>query len=252
MSREVRILITRPEPDAEPFARELNALGIEAVCQPLLVTRYLTCDWGALRNAAGVIVTSRNAVRALAQSSHLARAVHLPVFAVGEETEKQARDAGFSDIRTGEGTAEALALRIGREWPQTAPLVHIAGEQRAFPLAEKLGFAGFTVATVIAYSMAPRPAFDDDVIAMFRAGALDGVVLMSPRTADVYADLCARHGINDAASAVPAFCLSAQIAERYRARAPRVPVSIAERPDRASLLELIAKRAGKAPCANHT
>lgn len=252
MSREVRILVTRPEPDAEAFARDLHALGIEAVRQPLLLTRYLACDWDALANAAGVIVTSRNAVRALAQSNRMAAVLHLPLFAVGEETARQARNAGFSDIRTGEGTAEALARHISSEWPRAAPLVHIAGEQRAFPLAEKLRSAGFKVTTIIAYGMAPRTVFDDDIVAMFEAGALDGVVLMSPRTADIYADLCARHGVAEAASAMPIFCLSAQIAQRCRSHEPRTPVFIAERPDRASLLELIEEKAGKAPCANHT
>jgi uroporphyrinogen-III synthase len=246
---DVRVLVTRPEPDAEEQADELRALGVEPVCQPLMTCIDVPWDRGLLARAAGLIVTSRNALR---QIGGAGAAIDLPVFAVGEATRAEAVRLGFRDVRVGEGTGEALARTIRETWRPGRPLLHLTGEHQAYPLAHALTGAGITVETVIAYRMEERRTFDPGVIEAYRRATLDGVILMSPRTACLYVKLCRAAGLSAEMEAVHAFCFSDQIARRLMQDAPAVPYSTAARPEKQALLDLVGHHAnGLASCRQH-
>ena len=55
-----------------------------------------------------VIVTSANALRAIAPHLAGSRLLKLPLFAVGENTAAAARDAGFGEVIAAKGDAGAL------------------------------------------------------------------------------------------------------------------------------------------------
>ncbi len=59
--------------------------------------------------AQALIVTSRNALRALSAHRHLDKARKLPLFAVGEATAAAARELGFAEVTPGPGTGAGLA-----------------------------------------------------------------------------------------------------------------------------------------------
>ncbi len=108
----MRVLVTRPEPDAGDLAAKIGELGMTAVVDPLLEVELLPIAPEPFIGAAAVVATSRNALRALAQSPALAPALALPLFAVGSRTEAFAREAGFQHVTRGPGTARALAETI--------------------------------------------------------------------------------------------------------------------------------------------
>ena len=93
----MRVLVTRPEPDATRQAERLAARGHEPVLAPLLAIESATDTPPELEGAQALIVTSRNALRALASHPDLATALQLPLFAVGEATAKAATDLGFTN-----------------------------------------------------------------------------------------------------------------------------------------------------------
>ena len=67
----MRLLVTRPEPDAGREAEALAARGHEAVLAPLLkieFTRDVPLDFAGVQ---ALIVTSRNALRAMASRREL-------------------------------------------------------------------------------------------------------------------------------------------------------------------------------------
>lgn len=210
----MRLLVTRPEPDASREAEALAARGHEAVLAPLLTIEFRGGVPLQLEGAQGLLVTSRNALRALAAHPQLGRALTLPLFAVGEATTRAAQDLGFAEVTKGPGTGATLAALISGELrPERGPLVHLAGEALAFDLKSALESQGFSVRRPVLYRAVPAGALPAEALSLLKAGKLDGVILMSPRTAKTFADLLARHGLVTQAKSLVCYCLSGAVAE---------------------------------------
>ena len=210
----MRLLVTRPEPDASREAEALGRRGHEATLAPLLTIEFCSGVLLELEGAQGLIVTSRNALRALAAHPELDAALKLPLFAVGEATARQAQELGFAKVIRGPGTGAELAKLIsGKLRPERGPLVHLAGETLAFDLKSALESQGFTVRRPVLYRAVPARSLPADALSLLKAGKLDGVILMSPRTAKTFADLLARQGLVTQAKSLVCYCLSEAVAE---------------------------------------
>ena len=234
----MRLLVTRPEPDASVFAAELRGLGHEPVIQPLLEFRVLEFDLEPLRAAEVLIITSVNSLRAL-QERGVTNDIHgKPLYCVGEQTAQRALAVGFETVLEIAQTGEELARKIIAFGRRAAPLVHIVGEHMAFDIVGALAREGFFVQSVTVYSMDACAQLLPSVDAMLKAGDVDGVILMSPRTAEIYVSLCHRHDVTDSAKTPPYFCLSKNVAAKL---APLKPnhVRVPAEPNRKALLELL-------------
>lgn len=233
----MRVLVTRPEPDAAYEAELIAARGHQPVLAPLLEIEF--CKTALpLAGAYGLIVTSRNALGALAAHPDRATALKLPLYAVGEATAEAASELGFAEVVAGPGTAAALARLIAREVaPERGPLVHLAGETLAFDLEAALGAHGFTVRKAVLYRAVPAKALPPEAVALIASGQPKGVVLMSPRTAQTFAALIAKHGLVTQAKSLVCYCLSEAVAE---AVAPLgCEIRVAARPREEDILALL-------------
>ena len=97
-----------------------------------------TRDYGA------VIVTSANALRAIAPHLAASRLLKLPLFAVGEHTAAAARDAGFGEVIASKGDAGALRDLVlarvkSKQLKKASPLLYLAGADLARDLGGELG-----------------------------------------------------------------------------------------------------------------
>jgi uroporphyrinogen-III synthase len=234
----MRLLVTRPEPDAGALAEEIEKLGHEAVIQPLMEFHVLDFDPAPLKSAGGLIFTSRNGLRALLERFDPAAIAGCPVFCVGSETERALRRAGFQTIAAVAGTAERLAGEIALRAAKGAGLVHVTGEHHAFDLVQALALDGFPVSTLRIYEMKARSAFESTLVEAFEAGSIAGVILMSPRTAEIFVSLCQHHGFSGRARALDYFCLAKSVSNKLKPLGP-VHVHIADKPERAALLKLL-------------
>ncbi len=232
----MRIVLTRPQDDSERTAAALRARGHEVLVAPLLrvelVDAKLRSNWG------GVLITSANAAAAIA--THPARdgLIKLPVFAVGKRSADAARQVGFTDITTAGGDVRDL-LRIvsARRADAHAPLLYLAGEDRAGDLIGDLAVRGIAAELAVIYRAAAAP-FSPALIAALDAKQVDAVLHFSRRSAESYIAGAATGGMPSLALAVRHFCLSEQVAEPLRA-AGAPDVAVARRPDEAALLELL-------------
>src|SRR5262245_17279550 len=185
----MRILITRPEPDAERTAQALRARGHDVVLAPVLRVETLDADVGAPPWAA-VLMTSANAARAVATHSQRDEIIRRPAFTVGDRSAEAARAAGFTDVTSAKGDAEALIALVGsRLTPGTAPLLYLAGAERAADVAGALAGRGFTVRTAVVYRAAALTVLPSDAAAALGAGRIDAVLHFSARTVAVFLDL---------------------------------------------------------------
>jgi uroporphyrinogen-III synthase len=245
----MRLLITRPEPDALRLRALLEEAGHEAVVEPLLSLSFAGGEAIDLDGAQALIATSRNALRALkagqGASPALAEVRHLPLFAVGKATAAEARGLGFETVVTGAGTAAELVAHIVSVLdPANGVLIHLAGDTLAHDLAGELETQGFRVRQPVVYRMIPATSFADTTVEDLATHAIDGLLLMSPRTATIYANLVAKHGLTRAIRTLPHFCLSDAIARRLQPLG-RVPTLIAQAPRLEELLALIDESAAQ-------
>jgi uroporphyrinogen-III synthase len=235
----MRLLVTRPEPDALKLRALLEEAGHQATVEPLLSLSFDSGDPIDLDGAQALIATSRNALRALKASPALVAARHLPLFAVGKATAAEARVLGFETVVTGAGTAAELVAHIVSVLdPATGVLVHLAGDTLATDLGGELEAHGFRVRQPIVYRTVPATAFADRTVEELVAHDIDGVILLSPRTAAIYAGLMGKHGLVSVARMLPHFCLSEAVARRLQPLAP-IPTRIAEAPRLEEVLALV-------------
>jgi len=106
---------------------------------------------------------------------------------VGERTGETAATAGFADITSADGNAAALArLVVARVLPASAPLLYLAGEQRAGDLEAALRFDGYDVRTVVVYRAVASTELSPGVRAALIAGEVDGMLHFSQRSAEAF------------------------------------------------------------------
>jgi uroporphyrinogen-III synthase len=234
----VRLLVTRPEPDGERTAATLRARGHEVVVAPLLrVEAMPDADLGA-GPWTGIIVTSRNATRALEVHSRAHELFGLPVFAVGRRTAEGATAAGFTQIISADGDTQALVrLVVARRHPAGGPLLYLAGADRVGDVAGALAEAGVPVETAVVYRAVMMKEFPAPVQRALAAGELDGVLHFSRRSADVYLSCARSAGMLDSALVPSHYCLSRHVAEPLAAAGAR-KIAIAARPEEAAMLDL--------------
>ena len=231
----MRLALTRPQADSERTAAALRARGHRVLIAPLMRVEPVAADcsggWGA------VIITSANAPIAIADSPAREALLKLPLFAVGRRSAEAARQAGFSNIVSAGGDLRDLVRLIAaRRADASAPLLYLAGEDRAADLIGELSAHGIAAEMRIVYRAVASP-FPPALIAALRAGEIDAVLHFSRRSAENYLAGAGGAGITAQALGVRHLCLSAQIAEPI-AVAGGKRIAVASRPDELALIEL--------------
>ena len=235
------VLVTRPAPDNDRSATALRARGFEVLLAPMLRFEPVALPDEAGRDAAAVIVTSSNALRAAAPQLARSALLTLPLFAVGEHTAAAARQAGFTQVMSADGDAGALSDLVTRERANgrikaDAPLLYLAGADISRDLAGELAGRGFEVITQTVYRMAPVTTLPRDVCDAFAKNAITAVLHYSRRSAAAFVAAIRADGVEISALAVPHCCMSANVAEVLR-EAGATQVTIAAHPNENDMLE---------------
>ncbi len=236
----MKVIVTRPSPDAEAFAAEVAKAGAEPILSPVMVIRQRPHALD-LAGVGALAFTSANGVRAF---SLLTRERGLPVFAVGAATADAAAEAGFAQITTARGDAMSLAQVVAQAKP-SKQVLHLAGSDRAGDLAAMLGDYGVKARRAVIYDAdkydrLATPAADalrqkDDPVA---------VTLFSPRSARLFIEQAAFDGLVETLQRVAALCLSPDVA-RAAAAADWGAIETARMPTSEDVLDLVAGRIGR-------
>jgi uroporphyrinogen-III synthase len=186
----MHILVTRPREDGTEIARLLLARGHLALLAPLLEPCFLEGPLleagSALGGVTAILATSANGIRALSRRTERR---DLEIYAVGPQTEAEARRAGFTAVRSADGDAKALAEATTKWAPPGSVLLHVCAEDAPANLAEQLGNSGFIVHRCPLYRIEPAQALPPEARTALQEGSLDAVMLFSPRTAAIFVRL---------------------------------------------------------------
>lgn len=223
--------VSRTSPDNEETANALRMAGYNAVAVPVLRVEGLSTK--ALADQPDAIVfTSMNGVRHhfLSQVS-----LDIPVFAVGDRTAQSAVEAGFTQVFSAAGNVSDLERLIVESLPPGSRLLHLSARRPAGDLTGNLHRRGYlamriavyeTCEIAIAQLLAALPAMD----------RIGGILIHSPRAARVVRR-CLDQSFKPFDGVV--YCISEAAAAPF-VEMQRINVCIAERPDEASMLALIA------------
>jgi uroporphyrinogen-III synthase len=241
------MLVTRPQPDSDATAKALRAKGYDVLLAPMLRFEPLPFPDDPDAIYTGVIVTSANALRAIADQPGFARLLKLPLFSVGKHTARAARDAGFKDVIVAEGDAAKLRLKVadsvrGKK-KATGALLYLAGADLSRDLAGELREDGFQVVMQTTYKMVPVPRLPADVCEQFAANRIEAVLHYSRRSARAFIDATRESGIEISALAIPQCCLSEQVSDVVR-EAGATQVMVARTPDEKALFDALDRAIG--------
>ena len=235
----MRIIVTRPQPEASRLKEVLEAEGCEAFVEPLLSVSFDDGDPIETEGVQAVVVTSRNGLRALARRAELLDLRGLPLFAVGRATANEARHMRFEHIVVGTGTAHDLVPKIAAALdPAMGMILHLAGDVLAGDLAGELEQQGFRVDQPVVYRQVTARELSPALVLGLRERQFDGVILMSPRTADVWVRLVVAAGMVDSVRTLTHYCLSAAVAARL-GRQIGPPTAVPDTPSLEDMLDLI-------------
>ena len=232
----MRVVISRPHFDGERTAATLRARGHDVLIAPLMRVEPIPVEisdgWGA------VIFTSANAVNAIVHNVARKALFKLPVFAVGGRSAEAAREIGFVNVTSADGDVRDLVRLIAERRPgASAPLLYLAGEDRAADLISELAMRGIAAEMAVVYRVVTAP-FPPALMAALTNGQVDAVLHFSRRSAENFVAGVAQAGVMAEAFKVRHICLSAQVAAPL-SDAGAVRIAVASRADEAALIDAL-------------
>jgi uroporphyrinogen-III synthase len=234
----VRLLVTRPGPDAERTAAALRARGHVVLVAPLLRIEPLEHAEIGPGPFVALLVTSANAAPAIARHERFAQLRALPVFAVGDRSAEAMRAVGFADVTSAQGDVGDLAELAASRIKPSGSLLYLAGADRSGDLAGILSGRGLAVSRAVIYRAVPAGALLPAAVSAMADG-IDGVLHFSRRSSEMYVNAARAGSLQDTAvKRLIHFCISVQVAEPL-VEAGAADTRVAPEPTEAALLALI-------------
>ena len=149
----MHILITRPEDSSISLTKLLLSLGHQVTVDPLI--HILPMDRKHVLKSFPssldvVVTTSQQAIHCLA---NLILLRDFPLWCVGSESAKVAKDLGFHNIHEAQGSAEDLIdkLLVTRRLFMEKPILHVSGDVIRVDLVKALQDKGIAAQRIIVY-----------------------------------------------------------------------------------------------------
>lgn len=230
----MRVLVSRPEPDALATAAKLERLGAVPLILPLSRVVSLRPEEGLEGGPPpgafdAVAATSANALRHT-PADLLAALRGLPAFAVGGRTAAAFAEAGFGEARQAHGDAATLASLILAASRPPRRLAYLCGRVRRPDFEDALGAGGIPLLAIETYDTRPVAYSDAALGERLEGRPVDAALVYSARGAEALGAIAARAAVAALFERTAFLCLSAKIAAalppalRSRARIAAEPM----------------------------
>ncbi len=236
------VLLTSTSETSAGLMPDIEAMGFEVFCAPMLEIKPLNTCTPDPGKYAGLIFTSANAVRIISRN-HQNLPKGLPVYVGGPQTKEAAVKAGFEDVVQVEGGSRGI-VRYFETRTEAGTLLHIRGNDVACPVAETLTNAGFKADNFVVYEAVPVTEFPEETMAAICNDSISHTLFLSARAGSNFAALVDDLGLGERLRAINALCLSVRVLKSIDVL-PWAMTYVASRPDRESLLELLNDPGGK-------
>jgi uroporphyrinogen-III synthase len=228
-----KLIITRPQPDADLFAATAHAAGYAPIVSPVIEI-YQDNYQAHFRDAKTLVFTSANGVRYCPFATFAG-----PVYAVGNSTAEACRQKGFADVRESASDGKSLASLIVDERP-AEPIIHFSGRDQAFDVAGALRAAALDASRIVVYRAEAAASLAEAARRAICEDAREAwVSFFSARSVEIFCDLLQKEGLATQVSALSAAFLSDAIATSSDEKWLRT--AIAAVPSASSLLAAISR-----------
>lgn len=177
------VIVTRPEPGLSETMAAVADAGWLPLASPALVVQRHTLRLPQKLPAA-ILLTSGQAVSAVVVAAQQAKALDMPVYAVGDRTAQRARDAGFTCVKSADGDARALvSLLQTHQQPEQGSLLLCSGARQGVELAAWCRQAGFKVTRRVVYAAKPIQKITEQTRTAIQAAKVAVVLFFSAESA---------------------------------------------------------------------
>ncbi len=231
----MKVLITRPEPDASHFGRLLTKHGMTPVLAPVIDIQFDPAPVLDTEDVTHLAFTSANGVRAM--SSCIDGRVW-PAFAVGPVTATALAGEKILLAGVADSSVESMADLIVSCTDDNAVILHIAGAHRAGDLQDLLKEKNRQCRLAVLYEAHQIATLPSKVQQQLRDDEITAATFFSQRSANLFLSLLGKHRLLGALTRLQLICLSQAIAGLFK-NAGASHISVAERPDQSAMIDIL-------------
>jgi len=205
----VHIVITRPKEDSLYLIQNLIKLGHIATHLPVIKIEKLETKKINLLNYQAVIFTSSNAIRFMNIEKFNSK---IKCFCVGKATELTAKQVGFINTYSSEGTVDSLIELIIRTLDsKSGKLLYLSSEFISKDLDMDLINEVYSVDRISNYTSLPIEQIDEKTLNFFKKNPPDVLFIYSSKSAKNLFDLINKYSLLNIVTHSNLMCISEKV-----------------------------------------
>jgi len=205
----VHIVITRPKEDSLHLIEKLMKLGHSVTHLPVIKIEKLETKKINLENYKAVIFTSSNAIRFMNIEK---LDLKIKCFCVGSITEFTAKQAGFINTYSSEGTVNSLIELIMRTLDtKSGKLLYLSSEFISKDLDNDLIRAGYSVDRISNYTSLPIEQIDETTLNFIKKNQPDVFFIYSSKSAKNLFNLINKYSLLNIVTHSNLMCISEKV-----------------------------------------
>ena len=205
----MHIIITRPKEDSMQLIEKLKKSGNLVTHLPVIKIEKLETDKINLENYKAVIFTSSNAIKFMNIKKFNLK---IKCFCVGSATEFTAKQAGFINTYSSEGTVDSLIeliLRILNN--KSEKLLYLSSEFISRNLDKDLINQGFSVDRISNYTTLPVDQIDETILNILKKNPPDVFFIYSANSAKNLSSLINKYSLLNIVTHANLMCISEKV-----------------------------------------
>ena len=205
----MHIVITRPKEDSSQLIKKLRNLGHLITHLPVIKIEKLQTKKINLENYKAVIFTSSNAIRFMNIEKF---DLKIKCFCVGSATELTAKQAGFINTYSSEGTVDSLIELIIRTLDnKSGKLLYLSSEFISKDLDQDLISAGYLVDRISNYTSLPVKDIDKRTLIFLEKNPPDVIFVYSSMSAKNLFNLINKYSLLNVVTQSNLMCISEKV-----------------------------------------
>ena len=205
----MHIVITRPKEDSLHLIENLIKLGHEVTHLPVIKIEKLETEKIDLLNYQAVIFTSSNGIRFMNIEKFNLK---IKCFCVGKTTEFTAKQVGFVNTYSSEGTVDSLIELIIRTMNnKSEKLLYLSSEFISKDLDKDLINAGYLVDRISNYTSIPVKEIDKKILDFFEKKPPDVIFIYSSKSAKNLFNLINKYSLLNVVTQTNLVCISEKV-----------------------------------------
>ena len=205
----MHIVITRPKEDSLYLIQNLIKLGHVVTHLPVIKIEKLETKKINLLNYQAVIFTSSNAIRFMNIEKFNSK---IKCFCVGKTTELTAKQIGFINTYSSEGTVDSLIELIIRTLDsKSGKLLYLSSEFISKDLDKDLTNAGYAVDRISNYTSLPIEQIDETTLDFIKKNQPDVFFIYSSKSAKNLFNLINKYSLLNIVTHSNLMCISEKV-----------------------------------------